>query len=118
MEGADMKTTRGSLRNMTTGILHTKIDDVYIFLEKYLGADGIMTHQIPSACRALEPFLKTKLSSEWFNKVWEKENLDIEVEVPDMTEDELRSFWISYENYAADMWNSIKDKTIIVYKDK
>ncbi len=109
-----MKTKRGILRNITTGILHTKIEDVYVFLEKYIEADGIMTHQIPSACRALEPFLKTKLSADWFDKVWEKENLDVEVEVPNMTENELKDFWTSYGNYAADMWDKIKDKTIVV----
>lgn len=111
-----MKTTKGILRNFTTGILHTKIDDVYIFLEKYLGAEGIMTHQIPSACKALEPFLKSKLNhkAEWFLKIWEKENLDIEVEIPDMTEQELKDFWVSYGNYAAEMWGNIKDKTIAI----
>ena len=58
--------------------------------------------------------MKSKLSDEWFNEVWEKENLDLEVEVPDLTEDEKKTFWESYGNYAADMWDKIKDKTIVV----
>lgn len=109
-----MITTRGKLRNITTGILHTNIGDVYEFLEKYLGAEGIMTHQIPSACRALEPFLKSKLTAEWFTQTWEKENLNDLAEVADLTEDEKKLFWESYGNFAADLWDKIKDKTIAV----
>lgn len=109
-----MITTKGQLRNMTTGILHTSIGDVYVFLEKYLGAKGIMTHQLPSACKALLPFLKTKLPDEWFTDEWQKENLNEPAEVADLTEDEKKLFWESYEKYASEMWNNIKDKTIVV----
>jgi len=111
-----MKTTKGKLRNMTTGILHTEIGHVYEFIEEYTGEKGVMTHQIPSACRALEPILKTKLTAEWFTNIWDKEGLEIEVECPDMTEDEKQEFWKSYGEYSATMWDKIKDKTIIVIK--
>jgi hypothetical protein len=109
-----MKTTVGKLRNITTGILHTAIGDVYEFLEEYLDAKGIMTHQLPSACRALEPILKSKLPETWFVKEWVKAGLDVEAECPDLTEDEKKVFWESYEEHAGKLWDKIKDKTIIV----
>jgi len=55
-----MELTTGELRNITTGILHTEIGDVYLFFEKYLGCEGIMTHQIPSACRHFDKKKKKK----------------------------------------------------------
>ncbi len=109
-----MKTTKGKLRNITTGILHTDIGGVYTFLEEYLGEKGIMTHQLPSACRALEPILKTKLSEEWFTDEWIKEGLDEEIEVEDMTDFERGEFWADYKKKASEMWNKIKDKIIVV----
>jgi len=109
-----MITTKAALRNMTTGILHTDIGEVYKFCEEYLKADGIMTHQLPSACKALLPILKTKLSEQWFTKEWVKEGLDEPVELADMTEDETKSFWAAYGEFAAEIWGEIKDKTIVV----
>lgn len=109
-----MKTTRGALRNMTTGILHTEIGEVYKFIEQYTGQEGIMTHHLPSACRALEPILKSKLEASWFVKVWLKTNLSDEVDVPDMTEDEHKQFWESFDDLNGKLWDSIKHKTIFV----
>lgn len=109
-----MKTTVGKLRNITTGILHTSIGDVYEFLEQYTGAEGIMTHQIPSACRALEPIIKNKLPESWFVKEWIKVGLEAETDCPDMSENERKQFWESYGEHAGKLWDSIKDKTIIV----
>jgi len=109
-----MITTKGELRNMTTGILHTNITDVYKFCEDYLGAEGIMTHQLPGACKAVLPILKTKLPDEWFIKEWIKEGLDQVVELADLTEDEKKLFWQDYSKYASEMWDNIKDKTIVV----
>lgn len=109
-----MKTTKGKLRNITTGILHTNIGDVYIFLEEYLNEKGIMTHQLPSACRALQPILKRKLNKTWFDELWVKDGLDAIVEIDNITDEEKTEFWKSYEVYASEMWNVIKDKTVIV----
>lgn len=99
---------------MTSGRLHTEIGDVYKFCESYLGADGIMTHQLPSAFKALLPILKTKLPEEWFTDEWIKEGLDELVGVPDLTDDEKKAFWKSYGEFAAELWVSIKDKTIVI----
>lgn len=109
-----MNTTKGQLRNITSMILHTNIGDVYTFFEKYVGAEGIMTHHLPSAGRAIKPILENKLSDEWFTDKWIKEGLDEKVELPDLTDDEKKQFWESFEKFNSSMWDSIKDKTIIV----
>jgi hypothetical protein len=112
-----MQTTKGALRNITTGILHTNVDDIYGFLESYIGEEGIMTHQLGSASKALQPILKSKLPEEWFTKEWIKEGLDESVEVPDMTATEKISFWKAYSGNAARVWDKIKDKTTAVKID-
>ena len=109
-----MQTTKGKLRNITSGILHTTIGDVYTFFEEYLGAKGIMTHQLPSAGKSIVPILKSKLSAEWFINEWQKEGLSEKVEIDDLTETEKADFWKQYDAYAGEMWNSIKDKSIVV----
>jgi hypothetical protein len=109
-----METTKGKLRNITTGILHTNIDDVYLFLEEYVGAKGIMTHQLGSAVKALTPILQTKLSDEWFREEWIKVGLDKVIEITDLTEEEKIKFWKEYEVYSSELWKSIKNKAIIV----
>lgn len=54
------------LRNLTTGRLHTKMDDIYQDIEFITGSPGIMTHQIPNANRSIEPWLHKKVTDEWF----------------------------------------------------
>lgn len=112
-----MITTKGALRNITTGILHTSIGDIYTFIEEYTGEEGIMTHQLPRAGRALIPILKTKLPDEWFTEEWIKEGLEEPVEVEDMTDEEKKIFWQGYGVNAADMWDKIKDKAVVVKVD-
>lgn len=46
------------LRNLTTGLLHTKIDHVYEDLEIIMGDKGLMTHMLPRAMRAVNPWLR------------------------------------------------------------
>ncbi len=48
------------LLNITTGIQHTKMEDVYSFFDKVI-APGIPTHMIPKAFAAIRPILKEKL---------------------------------------------------------
>lgn len=112
-----MKTTKGKLRNMTTGRLHTEIGDVYQFIEEYIGEKGIMTHHLPSACPPIQTILKRHLPEEYFNGQWiqtsqQMHGLSDIVEIPDMTEDERKEFWETFNKHAADLWDSIKDKTI------
>lgn len=46
------------LRNLTTGILHTKIEYVYKDLEMLFGQGSLWTHQLPDVQRAVAPWLK------------------------------------------------------------
>lgn len=84
------------LRNLTTGRLHTSMGDIYQDIEYLTGEKGIMTHMLPNACRALEPYLREKVPE---TKFWEDE-YDInhigEVDVPPMDEDERKAFWERY----------------------
>lgn len=111
-----MKTTTGKLRNITTGILHTEIGDVYKFFDEYLDMDGIMTRQLPSALRALEPILKNKFPDkpEWFTKEWIKTGLNDSIDLPELTLEEKGIFWDNYKTFASQVWENIKDKTIVV----
>ena len=54
------------LRNLTTGILHTKMEDIYKDIEYLTGMPGIMTHQLPNILEAMTPWLKIKVLDERF----------------------------------------------------
>ena len=54
------------LRNLTTGILHTEIGHVYEDIESITGVEGVMTHQLPNAMRAIEPWLREQLPNTRF----------------------------------------------------
>lgn len=109
-----MKTTKGKLRSITSGILHTDIGDVYKFIQEYVGFDGIMTHEIPSAIRSLCPILRTKLPEEWFSEEWITIGLEEPVELPELTEKEKDLFWNNYGVLRVGAWNAIKEKIIII----
>lgn len=50
------------LRNLTTGKLHTEIGCVYQDLEFITGEVGLFTHMLPNVMRAVEPWLKEKVT--------------------------------------------------------
>lgn len=54
--------TNQRLRNITTGRLHTEMGDIYEDVELLTGEEGVMTHQLPNAIRAMEPWLKKKVA--------------------------------------------------------
>jgi hypothetical protein len=54
------------LRNLTTGILHTKIEHVYEDLEMITRNGGIMSHMIPRVRRAIVPWLREQVKDERF----------------------------------------------------
>ncbi len=58
------------LRNLTTGKLHTNMEHIYQDFEFITGSEGIMTHMLPNMQRAVEPWLKAKITDErfWDNK--------------------------------------------------
>ncbi len=80
------------LRNLTTGRLHTEMGHIYQDMEYLTGEQGIMTHMLPNAFRAMEPWLKEKATDP---KLWE----DVydtthtgELEISPMTDDERKVF--------------------------
>ena len=85
------------LRNLTTGRLHTKMEDIYEAIEFITGESGIMTHQIPNAYEALEPWLKERVKD---SKFWE-DALDLrhtgEFRIDPMTPEERAEFFKRYK---------------------
>jgi hypothetical protein len=84
------------LRNLTTGILHTSVSCVYEDIEYLTGAEGIMTHHLPAALRAIKPILEKRgLPKYLFEEVYlpnEVGNLD----VPPLNKAELTTFWAKF----------------------
>ena len=54
------------LRNLTTGRLHTEIGHIYEDLETITGERGLMTHMLPRAARAVEPWLREHVTEKRF----------------------------------------------------
>lgn len=54
------------LRNLTTGLLHTKMEHIYEDLEIITGETGLMTHMLPRAARAVEPWLREHVADARF----------------------------------------------------
>ena len=59
------------LRNLTTGRLHTQIDHVYEDLGPLIGEKGLMTHMLPRAMDAVEPWLRKHVTDA---KFWDNEH--------------------------------------------
>lgn len=54
------------LRNLTTGRLHTQMEHIYEDLGVIIGDDGIFTHMIPRVMRAVEPWLRERVTESRF----------------------------------------------------
>jgi hypothetical protein len=54
------------LRNLTAGRLHTEIGHVYEDLETITGEKGLMTHMLPRAATAVEPWLREHITEPRF----------------------------------------------------
>lgn len=86
------------LRNLTTGRLHTKMEDIYEDVEFLTGEKGVMTHQLPNAFNAMQPFLREKVTEPRF---WDGEHDTThhgEVSIEPMTEEEKKAFFERYSN--------------------
>lgn len=84
--------------NITTGTLHTNMDDIYDFFNKVI-EDGIMTHMLPRSRKAILPILQTKESfkdlpfeSGDYREKLGNYNLSFE-----FTEDDKKQFWENYK---------------------
>ena len=97
------------LRNLTTGRLHTDIGCVYEDLEMLTGAKGLMTHMLPRAMKAVEPWLREHVTDPRF---WDGE-FDTthtgEYDLPMPTKEDQKVF---FERFA-EMTNPLADKEVI-----
>ena len=84
------------VRNLTTGRLHTKMEDIYTDIEILTGEEGVMTHQLPNACRALEPYLREHVTDERFwNGEYDTTHIG-ETAIPPMGEEDREKMWRRY----------------------
>lgn len=58
------------LRNLTTGRLHTEVEHLYEDLGEIIGEKGLMTHMLPRAAKAVEPWLKENFTEP---RLWDGE---------------------------------------------
>ncbi len=81
------------LRNLTTGRLHTKMEDIYADIDMLTGEAGVMTHMLPNACRALEPYLRDVAPDA---RLWDGA-YDVshtgQIAVPQMNAEQRAEFW-------------------------
>lgn len=54
------------LRNLTTGILHTEMQDIYEDLETFTGMTSLFTHQLPGALHLIRPWLRQVVTDSRF----------------------------------------------------
>lgn len=102
------------LRNLTTGRLHTEMSHIYQDIETLIGSEGIMTHHLPSAMRALEPFLQKRVLCErfWDGKYDVTHTGDYFVDP--LNHEELKDFWIDFRMRMDEVWDQIGNKTVVV----
>ncbi len=98
------------LRNLTTGLLHTKIDHVYEDLGSITGETGLMTHMLPRAMRAVDPWLQEHVKDLrfWDGKFDPKHTGEIELPTP--TESDRKAM---LDRFAAQP-NPLADKPTII----
>lgn len=99
------------LRNLTTKIIHTNMDHIYEDIEKLVGEKGIMTHMIPNAMHALEPWLRQKVQHPRFwNGRYDARHTG-ELEVPVMTAEERGEFFIRFGALRSPLFGREEQKT-------
>lgn len=97
------------LRNLTTGRLHTDIAHVYEDLGWITGEAGLMTHMLPRAIRAVQPWLRKFVTGDRF---WEDKHDPThtgEIELPMPTDEDRAEM---FELYKAQP-NPLAGKTVI-----
>ena len=97
------------LRNLTTGRLHTEMGHIYQDLETLIGEKGLMTHMLPRAMKAVEPWLKDRVKdSRFWNGEYDTTHVG-EYDLPIPTEDDQRIFFERFE----EMPNPLAGKKVI-----
>ena len=98
------------LRNLTTGRLHTEIGHVYEDLEAITGEQGLMTHMLPRACRAVEPWLREHVTEPRFwNGEYDTTHTG-EFALPDPTAEDRAAMFERYEAQP----NPLEGKNVMV----
>lgn len=92
------------LRNLTTGILHTKMDDIYKDISLITGEPGVMTHMLPAACRALKPFLEKRLDESFWDNTFNTNNKS-SIEILPLSEEEKKEFFNLFSLEIGKTWN-------------
>jgi len=98
------------LRNLTTGRLHTKMEHIYEDLGIITGETGLMTHMLPRAMRACEPWLREHITDPRF---WDGEYDTThtgEIELPESTEQDRAAMFERYK----EMPNPLVGKDVVV----
>lgn len=92
------------VRNLTTGILHTEIKHIYEDIEYIIGEQGIMTHHLPAANKALRPYLKEKVKEKrfWDEKYDTKHTGNIDIVL--MKKHEKKLFWERFDEEIGKFW--------------
>ena len=81
------------LRNLTTGLLHTTMADIYQDIEYITGEPGVMTRMLPDATKALLPYLRGKAPDA---RLWDGRHDPAhagEIYIPPMNREERAAFW-------------------------
>lgn len=105
-----MKFTKLQLLNITTGVLHTKMDDIYTFFDVI--EEGVMIYMLPRALRAVQPLLMSKcphLPDKGFHPNIDNPNEEFEIIFSD---EEKGQFWKNYEKLP----NPSEGKNVITVK--
>ena len=97
------------LRNLTTGRLHTEMSHIYEDLEQITGEGGLMTHMLPRAIKAVEPWLREKVSDDsfWDGK-YDTTHLG-EIELPEPTGKDRELFFERFK----EMPNPLAGKEVV-----
>lgn len=97
------------LRNLTTGKLHTKMEDIYTTVEYLTTKKGVMTHQLGSAAVALQPYLVKKLEGKprFFDGKYDTTHTG-EVDIPPMDPEEHKRFQEIFTREQKSFWENFR----------
>ena len=84
------------LRNLTTGLLHTKIQHIYEDLETITGKSGLVAYLLPNLIVAVAPWLREHIKDQ---RVWDRKH-DLthtgEIELPEPTAEDRAAMFDRY----------------------
>lgn len=87
------------IRNLTTGIVHTSMVDIFEDIEYLVGTKGVIDSSLWATQRALEPFLRGRIADPRFwNDAADYEHLG-ELDLAPMNHEEKDAFWKRYGAY-------------------